>query len=271
MDAIHSVDAIDACENILKGQRAYNIQHHILPSENAVASNMLERTVELREAYQELHQKLHMYDYALERFFEIILSTSAFWNPAEISKARADQKTLVEVNEQIADKAAELASLLEYRSELNNTSGFYSDTHYDVCAVIEAAAVHNSRYDSWVREPLSQLSSRFDLKYWPSLSEFVCELALDAERSEVVATNPLTAVATEAARPSLADFFKALFAAIENESHHECGHLPDDLALSDNTIATIVNCALNLRANDLVDSQYVKRFRQRERERSTRG
>lgn len=268
MNTTPSAKATQVCEKILTGEKGYNIQHAILPSENAIIENMLSRSVELKEAYEEIFEKLYSHDFALERFLELVLSTAAFWSPKEISESRANQKRLIEINQQIADRASDLAHLLEERSDLHDKSSFGSDTHYDICRVIEAAAAQNFGYNSWVREPLAELSSRFDLKYWPSLSEFMDELALDAERADIAATNPITAVATEAVRPSLADFFKALFVAIEKNSKREYGRLPNNPKFSDNTFASLVNCALNLDPDNMVDAQYVKRFRQRERDKS---
>lgn len=46
------------CENLLIKGKRYNNEHHILPSENAVADRLLARGVELRDAYEELHGNL---------------------------------------------------------------------------------------------------------------------------------------------------------------------------------------------------------------------
>lgn len=191
---------------------------------------------------------------------------TAFWNPEKILQARGARADLASVNRQITDKAAELATLLEQRSELHNTSGFSSNTHYSVCQVIEAAAEDNHLFQWHVQERLSAISAQFDLKYWPSLSQFLDELSSDAEAVSMEATNPLTAAATLAARPSLANFFKALFASIEENTVHNYGHIPDDFKPADNTLALLANCALNLGRDNMVGSEYVKRLRQRERD-----
>ena len=90
-------------------------------------------------------------------------------------------------------------------------------------------------------------------------------LATDAEKAMIAATDPLTAAATAAVRPSRADFFKALFAAIEENSAKSYGQLPIGFKLTDRTLASLANCALDLGPDDLVDDAYMKRFRQRER------
>ncbi|WP_261534306.1 hypothetical protein [Burkholderia multivorans] len=203
------------CENILIEGKSYNIEHEILPSENAVADRLLSRGLELKDAYEELHEKLHQHPLALKVFLELLLSTAAFWNPEKITKARSERDDLANVNRQIASKAEELAELLERRSELHNTSGFSTSTHYHVCDVIEAACEKNYLFQSYVKERLDALTGQFDLKYWPSLGQFLQVIASDAEHASMEATDPLTAAATAATRPSRADFFKALFAAIE--------------------------------------------------------
>ncbi len=256
------------CENILKEARRYNNEHHILPSENAVADRLLARGIELKDAYEELYGKLHAHPAALQIFLGLVLSTAAFWSPEKNQEARAARSELANVNQQIARMAAELSTLLEQRSSLHNMSGFSSNTYYYVCDVIEAASQHNYLFKSYVQERLDALSSQFDLKYWPSLSEFLQELASDAETAVMEATDPLTAAATAAARPSRADFFKALFTSINENSMENYGLLPSGFKPTDRTLASLANCALDLGPDDLVDDAYVKRLRQRERGRS---
>ena len=253
------------CENILIEGKQYNIEHKILPSENAVADRLLSRSLELKEAYEELHEKLHKHPPALKVFLDLLLSTAAFWSPEKITKARSERDDLANINQQIARKAAELAELLERRSDLHNTSGFSSSTHYHVCDVIEAACEKNYLFQSYVKERLDALTGQFDLKYWPSLGEFLQVIASDAEHAGMEASDPLTAAATAAARPSRADFFKALFAAIDESSAENYGQLPRGFKLTDNTLASLANCVLDFGPDDLADSAYVKRLRQRER------
>ncbi|QYY33571.1 hypothetical protein K2O51_31580 (plasmid) [Cupriavidus pinatubonensis] len=253
------------CESILIEGKHYNIDHHILPSENAVADRLLSRGLELKDAFGELHEKLHRHPPALKLFLDLLLSAAAFWNPEKMKEARSARYDLADVNQQIATKAAELADLLGRRSRLHNTSGFSSNTHYHVCDVIDAACENNYRFKSEVKERLDTLRAQFDLKYWPSLGQFLQVIGSDAEHACVEATDPLTAAATSAGRPSLADFFKALFKAIEENSAHNYGQFPAGFRLTDNTLASLANCALDIGQDDPVDSAYVKRLRQRER------
>ena len=177
--------ARQACERILRAEQAYNIEHSILPGENAIAERLLCRGLELADAYEELQDELHRHP---------------------------------------------------------NTSGFCSSTHYHVVEVIEAAArSRNPRFTVHVKDRLDDLRAQFDLKYWPTLSDFVSELATDAEASDPQASDPLTAAATASTRPSLADFFRALFTAIEENSAHLHGQLPAQFKVSDGTCAALAN------------------------------
>lgn len=254
------------CEALLTEEKLYNNEHHIWPSQNAVVDRLLARGIELQEAYEELCGKLNSYPQALKLFFELVLSTAVQCSPKKVQKARSARNALVIVNQQIEKKAAELAALLKQRSELNNTSGFCSSTHYHVCDVLEAAAQQNQLFQSFVQEKLGSLSCQFDLKYWPSLSDFLDVLASDAEKAVIEATDPLTYAATESTRPSKADFFRALFAAIEENSAECFGQLPKGFKLTDRTLASLGNCALGLGPDDLVDEAYMKRLRQRGRD-----
>jgi hypothetical protein len=258
-------NAQQICENLLLEGKRYNIEHHILPSENAVADRMLARGVELKDAYDELHGKLDARPPALRVFLGLVLSTAAFWNPQKMQEARAARNDLANVNQQIARKAAELAELLDQRSDLHDTSGFSSETHHHVVDVIEAASQKNYLFQAYIQEKLDALRSQFGLKYWPSLGDFMRALASDAEEADMAPTSPLTAAATAATRPSKADYFKALFASMEENSAENYGQLPRGFKLTDRTLASLVNCALDLSPDELVDEAYVKRLRQRER------
>lgn len=241
------------CEEILRGCKRYKIDR------------LLGRRIELIEAYAELHLKFGNRRHALEVFFDALLSTAAIWSPQRIIEARRGQQRLRTVNELIASKANDLANLLREREDLHNHSGFATTTHYHVCGVIEEAARENYLFKSWVCDDLKALCCRFDLKYWPRIHEFMDALARDAEGAELEATDRITAAATTGSRASLADFFKAFFAAIKENSIGPNAFIPAELKLTDATLASLANCVLDLGPDELVDSGYVKRFRQRQR------
>ena len=260
------ISSKNICESLLIEEKRYNVEHHILASECVVADRLLRRGLEMTPVYEELHSKLNQHPQALRTFLGLVLAAAAFWNPEEIAEARNARSELAKVNQKIAKQAAELAELLQQRSDLGNTSGFRTDTHYHVCEVIDTASRQNYSFVRHVRESLHRLRQEFDLKYWPTLSDFMRELARDANVAVTQASDPVTAAATAASKASLADFVKALFASIKENSTRKYGHLPDGLQISDNTFAIMVNCSLDLSPDSMVDAPYLKRLRQRERE-----
>lgn len=268
MPQVRNHHAIQVCENFLRENKLANIQQEIWPSKVVITDRLFRRNLELGAAYEELYEKLHQQRYALPTFLDLLLEVAALWKPEEIAKARAGRDELGEINRKIADSAAELASLLERQSELHEHSGFSSDTFYHICDVIAAAGEKNSRYTSYVQDGLDALRTRFDLKYWPTLSEFLAALSMNASMARVAATDPVTEAATAASRASLADFIKGLFADIEEHKRENHGHLPDDLVITDGTLAALVTCALDLDEDETLTSDYVKGIRQRMRKSS---
>ncbi len=61
-----------ACEQLLKADRADKTEKSILPSEVRVIDRLLERGLELEEAYAEIHGKLVQHPPALKVFFDLV-------------------------------------------------------------------------------------------------------------------------------------------------------------------------------------------------------
>ena len=83
-----SKTAREICEDILCESIRYNIQHEILPSENAVAEHLLARGDELADVYEELYEKLRRWPRALQQFMGLLLSAQAHRSRDEIARAR---------------------------------------------------------------------------------------------------------------------------------------------------------------------------------------
>ena len=260
------IDPTKVCEDILCEDKACNDQNGILKSENRIIGRLLNRRFGLVEAYAEIHAKLHDTPYGIRALLGIVTNVAAFWSPEKVAIARSARNRLKEVNCKTADLAIDLTSLLEERSEIGNTSGFASETHYHIVDVIAAASSDNGFYRSILKDELKPLSTRYDLKYWPRLEEVVRVIGQDAEFAVMKATDPLTRVATIGSRGSRADFFKALLELICEHGRGTPAPLPRKLRLSDGTLASLANCALDLGPDDPVDAAYAKCLRQRERE-----
>lgn len=256
--------AVQVCEAILRADLEYNQAHKIWPSINRVIELMLARRNELSDAYEELHESLAHRHHALESFFDVFTSAPMAWSPEKMSKARHTRKELIDINTRIAVMAEDLAQLLTRRDEIKETSGFSCGTFYHALDALELAAESedNHLFEWHVKEGLDAMRYQYDLKYWPPLSAVVEAIGEDARNAEVYARDLATASATESRRSGLSDFLKAFLARMSDNSV-----IPTNFSVSDNTLASLVNCALDLDADKLIDGDFVKRFRQRERER----
>ena len=260
------LDPTEFCEAILRSEIAYNSENNVVPSESAVAERLLGRRIEMMPVYTELHRKLAPDERAIRVFLGVILSAT-FWDLEAIAEARAARARLEEVNVEIAETAAELVQLLREREELHNQSGFHSNTEYHPLNLIDRAGEDVYLYKSYVREPL-KATRTYDLKYWPRIADCIAVLGRDAEDAEIEASDEITEAATNASRKGLADYLKAIFAAIETRRQGLPILLPLDFKLSDASFAALVNCSLDLGADDGVGADFVKGVRQRERARN---
>lgn len=253
--------AVELCEEFLKNDRAYNVENDIWANVVEITDRLLTRRTEMTVVYKELAENYEQSH--INAFLDIVMSTAAFWNPQAASEYRAQKKQLIETNAELAKVAEKLAALLAKRKELNNSSNFYSNSHYSIVDVIDNASQYNGHYTGFLKQPLERLGGQYDLKYWPSLSEVVSEIGKDAMSSEVYSSDSWTEAATSSQRSSVADFFRVLFAAIEEHSERINGVLPLSFKLTDNSLSIIANCALNLEPEEIIDGQIVKGIRQR--------
>ncbi|WP_300543299.1 hypothetical protein [Maricaulis sp.] len=268
MKAISREHATSECEKILHESKAYNIQHSICPSQNQTIDLFLERRCELEGAYLEIFSKLADYPEAFKEILELVTRAGKLWSLEEWSKARQDRKELESINLKIESAAKELANLIHERKIINNRSHFSIGNLHNIVNVIEKASKNNYVYKFHLREPLLALRARFDYKYWPTVEECCMAIASDASESVPNANNAVAEAVTRSQRNSKADFFKALLVDIDELLEDFPFEIPDNFKLSDETIATLGNCILELEANSLVDGQYIKRLRQGMRHRS---
>ncbi|QGZ31152.1 hypothetical protein [Stutzerimonas stutzeri] len=257
--------AVAECESVLRADLTYNKEHGIWPSTNRVIERMLGMRNDLGKAYQDLYEQLHSHHRALESFFDMLVFLPVGWSPEKAIKARKDRDELISVNSQIASLATQLGGLLSRRSDIQETSGFSSETHYHVLDVLKDAAEHNHHFSLYVEDDLVGLHNQYDLKYWPTLSDFAEALAADARDAMVVADNSVTAAATESRKPGLTDFLRAYYSKLDEHSIERGGLIPNTFRLSDAAIASLLSCVLDLSPDKLMSAESVKRFRQGER------
>ncbi|MCG8910286.1 hypothetical protein [Pseudomonas sp. DP-17] len=254
---------VQICEDILRKDLEYNREHNnIWPSANRIIEGMLARRHELTDAYEELYSLFGEKPGALKAFLEELSYTPVLYSEAKISKARQDRKDLLNINTRIAELSKALAELLAKRQELQDTSDFRSETLYHILDAIHLAAKQTKHYEfQWhVQEHIESLQGQFDLKYWPALAAVIDAIGADARNAEVSASDSGTEAATQSPRPGLSDFVRAFMEKLKKNTD-----IPKRTPVSDSTLASLINCALELDAERLLDADYIKSFRQRER------
>lgn len=266
-----ATDATNACENVLASMRKRYTDARVWHSLVKIIDRLLSRRLELTDAYEELYGALKDWR-ALDQFFDAVIVSAAFHSPAKINEARDARADLQITNAEIAKLGHLLAEQLQHRDKLMNTSSFSAAAHHHVIDLVDEASSSNPLYGAYIKEELDALRYRFDMKYWPSLASCVYALAADAERSTVYANNALTKVSTTGPhRAREADFFKALLHAIDDRSTRRGCFVPDGYRPSDQALATLGNCALDLPPEKFMDGIQVKSLRQRLRAKETSG
>lgn len=267
MDTTNRAAAIESCEVILRKDYEYNQEKGIWPTINRRIEGLLARTNELADVYVELHGSLGEDYRALKSFFDVLNHTVYSWNPEKIKEARQDREKLTDLNIQIAEASKLLSDLISRRTEVQERSSFRSDTYYHIIDVVKEAAESNGLFSSHIEEKLENLTYQYDLKYWPSISEVISAVGVNAQAATTVARSPAASAATDARRPGLSDFLRAFEAALDENRVRRHGFIPNKFSMSNNSTASLINCAFELEVDDLIDGSFVKRFRQRERER----
>ncbi|WP_256586292.1 hypothetical protein [Pseudomonas sp. PONIH3] len=261
-----STEAVKQCETLLHTMMEDLHAKRIWPNVQSIIAGMLKRRIELADVYDEVHAALASTPRALYVFWDAFVHAADGWNPTKNRAARQAREELVGINSRISELADQMAALLDRRDDLHNRSGFSSGTHYHILDIVHEASEHNYQYESYVKDDLERLQYQFDLKYWPALSDVVQAIGTDAERAGVTADDSATAAATESRKSGLSDFVKAFLARVDDNKVRKCGVIPNSFALSDSALASLVNCGLALEFNELVDTDFIKRFRQRQRQ-----
>lgn len=254
------------CESILRAELEDNLERGILASQNIIIRRLLNRSDELNRAFSEIEDRLNGDTRRVTAFFGTLLCSAAQWSPEKNAAAREDKKRLAAINAEIAEVADRLAELLEARSDLHNESGFASAEIYDLHSAVKSATKGHYLFQSYPETEFTRLFAQYDLKYWPNLSDVVRAVGEDAGSTKIYPTDPLTEAGTRSRRSSKADFFRSWFASLEENSVRCFGFLPAGFRVSDEAMASLADCALDIEPDQMTGAEYVKRLRQRARE-----
>ncbi len=128
--------------------------------------------------------------------------------------------------------------------EVQERSSLRSDIYYHFIDAVSGVGEGNGLFESHIKKELERLTYKFDLKYWPSISEFITAVGADAGKAVTVVSDSTAVAATEGCCPGLADFLKTFIANLAVNRVRRHGWIPNNFSLSDSEMASLVNCAL---------------------------
>ena len=249
-------------EALLRETRAYNVENKISSSENKVIDRLLERSLEMQFVYNELAGKLS--EYQQRNLWDALLGAATFWNPEASKKLREQKKKVFKLNQDIAKYANNLATMIKSRRDLCETSGIIAYEDYHFLHWVNRAARSNHYYQGHVKTDLDSLRGRFDLKYWPDNHEVIAAIGEFAQEGEIYEGDSWTEELLSSPKHSMADYLRVILKAIEDRKVQgpPTDLLPEGFRLSDNALATLINCTLDIAPENLLSSEGIKRSRQ---------
>lgn len=250
-------------KEFLQKKRKDNLDQKILWSETQVIDRLLTRDPEMSAVYKELAQKLEITQ--REFLFDALLGAACYWTPEDSRQLRDVIKELEALNVGIARLAAEMAEKMERRFQLSEEHGLSSHDDYHVMNWFHRAGRANGNYRSFLQGELDILKHRLDLKYWPRTPEVIRAAGKFAEEAQVLPTDSWTDALLSSTKSSRADYLRVILQGIserKEECHPPHMRLPESFSLSDASLATFINCSLDLESDNLATTEYVKRARQ---------
>lgn len=258
-------NAIEIFESTLRKDYHYNLVRNIFPSINKSIENLLTRTQELADFYVEVYCVLVDEPRALETFVEVLHWTVYAWDSEIIKSARQDRDEIIDLNMRVADAAELLSVLISQRSDVYKRSIFSSDKLLHVVDAVRFAGEGDGHFESHLKDELSRLAFKFDTKCWPSVGTVMAAIGGDAQDAVTMMRAPSLYSSIESHRPGLTYVLNEFAAKLDECRVSRNGFIPNGFSVSDNSMASLVNCGLALEADDLIDGSFVKRFRQSKR------
>ncbi|ELN2578960.1 hypothetical protein RY966_004764 [Enterobacter kobei] len=240
----------------------HNWQKTVPPSWSStwpVFNRLVERHDEMVVVYREIASS-SLSRQQLWVLLEQIIHAGSFGTDVRFAKLRADHQELVALNDNISTMSMQLAEMLERRTVLSGNGHFHCERMRKLTEFINDAGEGNGHYQLYLKPEMQRLNS-FDLKYWPGIAGIIRSLGMEAV--EITFADEATEAIIKARRPSLTDFFRALFDNIGIQKTGDYYALPRTFKLSDSALATICNITRDLPPDELIDVAYVKQTRHR--------
>ena len=256
-------EAIILCEKALENIFAENTEKNMLGKSNEIITRMLKHQLSLEEVYEEISEKLGESLGTIQAFFEICLRTARLYNQSEVSNSKAEHKSLQTINSEIAKEADKLKALLAEREQLENSSGHSCGAHYHIADLVCAAAKTNGK-DHFLNKAeivLEDLADVCEFKYWPTLEEIIGEIGKNAAAVKTYTRDKNLRAETVGQRYSKTLFWKALHNEIDAGKKAYINRIPPSFNMTNQALATLTNCLLDLREDDWATAATVNSFK----------
>lgn len=203
------------------------------PSTWPVFNRLVERHDEMALVYRETASS-SLSRQQLWVLLEHIIHAGSFGTDTRFAKQRADHQELTTLNNIISTMSMHLAEMLERRTKLSGNGHFHCERMRKLTEFIDDAGEGGGHYQLHLK-PEMQLLNRFDLKYWPGIAGIIRSLGM--EEVEITFADEATEAIIKARRPSLTEFFRALFDNIGMHKTEDCYALPRTFKLSNAALA----------------------------------
>lgn len=254
------------CYQYLIAERKNFIKNEIWPGKVTIINRMLDENLNMSFVYREILDKTQ-HSHQCESVLSVIINAGFQWSREATGDLRRQKKALATLNHQISEVSRTLASLLDQRSEIANSSGVVCESFDCITEAIAAASEDNHFYHSNVEIPLRQLSDRFDLKHWPSIADVARAISDNSNNMDTYVRDSSSAAAIDSLKHTTYDYFRGILSELGEAKKGVTFPIPRDFSFTDTSLATIANCSMEL--EEEVVGGYVKRFRQSMREKAS--
>lgn len=232
------------------------------------------------KAVRHIHTKLQRNEQR-QRVFICLADTVAEWHPDRITHMRETQRRMDELNDEIGERARDLARLMETRSRIINEQCVGVAPGVGLWELLDEWANQlpsktieggdRYLYKSYLQPEIESLQYRFDGKYWPTMMDLLYALHYLCANREMNSLqrqpDNITAAAVTGRENSLRTFIHCLIERFDNCTEGESGQavrlsdfgmLPHGFKIGATDMAALLNVALE-RHEDLLTADNLRK------------
>lgn len=261
MNKLKKQAPLEICEEFTKKNLEDLKNKQIWMSWWPLMERMLKRSNELEPVYAELCKE---FGNPSDTNIPFKLTLEAIWysgkafSPDTVVHKKAVHTELVKLHDEIPRLARKLAKALRRQQEIAEPEDFGLGEYLSFVDIMCAASEGNGHYNSFLKPELEMLEGIFDRKYWPNLDDFIDAVA----QREETRPEPLSCTLPDFVIQGRINLYKNYVLSLD-EDIENCYQIPNSFQLSNASMATIANVALDLPADNLISPDTVRLIRHR--------